>query len=275
MQPILLYRFNYQWIMDIIAFDIQGKMAHFRKYYANNTAFSYSLPPRTTITGMLAAMLGLARDSYYEAFALDKIRIGVCLLTPVKKTFHRVNFLRVESLGDVAKDLLGDFTGRDGRIQTPFEIITGLDLNQDWVTYRIYIGCHAAGQALFESLQQQLLHGRRHYNLSLGTANFSASIQKVQSFQAELVQIGEEVALHSAAPVTAILRLDPEKMSETRLEEDLLPLEFAKNGSRELKSIQRFLFSTNGQPLYARFKVPIFRIIEPSKEPIHFLFLEN
>jgi hypothetical protein len=65
---------------------------------------------------------------------------------------------------------------------------------------------------------------RRHYNLSLGTANFSASIQKVQSFQAELVQIGEEVALHSAAPVTAILRLDPEKRSETRLEEDLLPV---------------------------------------------------
>ncbi|MEY4935875.1 MAG: CRISPR-associated protein Cas5 [Bacteroidota bacterium] len=260
--------------MDIIAFDIRGKMAHFRKYYANNTAFSYSLPPRTTVTGMLAGMLGMARDSYHEAFALDKIRIGVRILNPVKKSFHRVNFLRIESLGDVAKDNLGDFTGRDGRIQTPFEIISGFDLGQDWVTYRIYLSCYDAGRELFERLQNQLLTKRKHYNLCLGTANFSAEIQNVQTHYAGTLPKGEWVAVHTAVAVSEILRLDSDKIKEARLEEELLPLEFTKNGSRELKTIHRFLFSTNGQPLYAQFKCPIFRIVE-QQQPINFLFLEK
>jgi len=35
--------------MEILSFDIVGKFAHFKKYYANNTALSFSIPPRTTI----------------------------------------------------------------------------------------------------------------------------------------------------------------------------------------------------------------------------------
>lgn len=30
--------------MDILAFDISGKFAHFRKFFANNTALTYSIP---------------------------------------------------------------------------------------------------------------------------------------------------------------------------------------------------------------------------------------
>ena len=49
--------------MQVLTFDLVGKMAHFRKYYANNTAMSFSVPPRTTLMGVLAAILGLPRDS--------------------------------------------------------------------------------------------------------------------------------------------------------------------------------------------------------------------
>jgi CRISPR-associated protein Cas5h len=258
--------------MDVIAFDIRGKMAHFRKYYANNTAFSYSLPPRTTITGMLAGMLGLPRDSYHEAFAVEKIRIGVRILTPVKKTFHRVNFLRIESLGDVAKDNLGDFTGRDGRIQTPFEIITGFDLNRDWMTYRIYLSCYEAGQALFETIQKQLKSGKKHYNLSLGTANFGAQLLHVREYKAKILPRGESLVLHTAISVSQMLFL--EQIGKARLEEELLPLDFVKNGSRELKTIHRFLFSTNTEPFQAQLKCPVFQIVE-NQEIINFLFLEK
>ena len=71
--------------MEIIQFDISGKFAHFRKYYANNTALTYSLPPRTTVMGILAAILGRSRDSYYEEFSSDKILIGIAIKTPIKK----------------------------------------------------------------------------------------------------------------------------------------------------------------------------------------------
>jgi CRISPR-associated protein Cas5h len=260
--------------MKIIAFDIKGKMAHFRKYYANNTALSYSLPPRTTITGFLAAMLGLPRDSYHEDFALDKIRIGVRIVYPIKKNFHRVNFLRIESLGDVAKENLGDFTGKGGRIQTPFEVVTGLDLREDWVTYRIYLGCFEAGKALFEKIERRLKHRHHHYNLSLGTANFSAQVCNMQVLTATELPENQFIEMMSAVPISAVAVLDTKHSNTIRLEEEMLPLEFKQNFNRELNNIHRFLFATNGLPFRAKMKCPVYQIEEKNKF-VQFLFLET
>lgn len=270
--------------MEIIAFDISGKMGHFRKYYANNTAFSYSLPPRTTIMGILAALLGLERNSYHERFATDKLRIGVRILKPVKKTFHRLNFLRIESTGDtdMIKSRLGDFTGegnrKKGAIQTPFEIVTGLDLREDYVTYRIYLSYMEAGKACFDAIKKRVQSKRGHYNISLGTANFSAQIGELFEYQAVTVKPTTEfLNIYTTVPVDAILTLNHEQLPELNLEEELLPLEFVADKSRELKAIQRVLFSTNGLPIQVQFrascKCAIFKIME-SEKPIHLLFLE-
>ena len=51
--------------MDLLVFDISGKFAHFRKYYTNSSSLTYLVPPRTSIYGLIAGILGLERDSYY------------------------------------------------------------------------------------------------------------------------------------------------------------------------------------------------------------------
>jgi CRISPR-associated protein Cas5h len=81
--------------MEILTFTIKGKLAHFRKYYANNTAFSFTIPPRTTLMGIVAAAMGLPKDSYYEDFSSEKIKFGIRVLSPLKKSFHRLNFLSI------------------------------------------------------------------------------------------------------------------------------------------------------------------------------------
>ena len=68
---------NEEYLMEILAFNIRGKFAHFRKFYSNSSALSYFIPPRTTIIGLIAGMLGLERDSYYEDFSLDNCDTGV------------------------------------------------------------------------------------------------------------------------------------------------------------------------------------------------------
>ena len=35
--------------MKILTFRLQGKMAHFRRYYSNSSALTYTIPPRTTV----------------------------------------------------------------------------------------------------------------------------------------------------------------------------------------------------------------------------------
>jgi len=114
--------------MEILSFKISGKMAHFRKYYANNTAFSFCIPPRTTLMGIVAAAMGWSKDSYYEDLASENIQFGIRVLRPLKKSFHRLNFLSIKSTGDIAKNWSSDFRGEGGRIQTPFQVVTAWDL---------------------------------------------------------------------------------------------------------------------------------------------------
>ncbi|MDZ7691710.1 MAG: CRISPR-associated protein Cas5 [Balneolaceae bacterium] len=107
---------------------MKGKFAHFRKYYANNTAFSFSIPPRTTLMGLTAAIMGWEKDSYYERLSSEHIHFGVRVLTPLKKSFQRLNFLSIKSTGDISKSFDSDFRGKSGRIQTPFEVVSVLKI---------------------------------------------------------------------------------------------------------------------------------------------------
>jgi len=51
-----------------IVLDVSGDFAHFRKPHTTSPAQTFGVPPRTTIAGMIAGMLGLGRDSYYDRF---------------------------------------------------------------------------------------------------------------------------------------------------------------------------------------------------------------
>jgi CRISPR-associated protein Cas5h len=242
--------------MEIIQFDISGKFAHFRKYYANNTALTYSLPPRTTVMGMLAAILGRSRDSYYEEFSSNKIRIGIAIKSPVKKNFHRLNFLSIKSLGDFKKSFESDFRGMAGNpIQTPFEVVTGLNLQNDDVCYRIFIASNISGEKTFQALKEALLNNNQVYAITLGTANFNASISKVVCYENN--QITEQQANKDFIEFDSAINSDTvDEISFTKdeqlmnfIEEELLPADFVANNNRELSKMNRVLYTTAGVPL--------------------------
>lgn len=264
--------------MEIISFDVCGKLAHFRKYYANNTAFTYSMPPRTTVIGMLAAILGYDRDRYYERLASAHLRIGIRVMRPIKKTFHRLNFLSIKSRGD-ALEGTGDFTGAGGRIQTPFEVVSGQHLGSDLVIYRIFLAPGEDDIGEFQILKGALLNRQQRYNLTLGTANFSAWIENTQLNS----QIIEEKStgltkIHSAVPSDKVGKLDfwkedPED-GYNYLEEELMPADFVVDGDRELSKLMRVLFSTQGIPFSAEINAPFFPVPDEKGNLQNILFLE-
>ncbi len=247
--------------MEIISLDIGGKFAHFRKYYANNTALSYTIPPRTTMMGMLAAILGRERDSYYEELASEKIKLGVRILSPLKKTFHRLNLLSIKSSDD--------FTRKGGRIQTPFEIVTGHALPTDWVVYRIFVGCTEEGKAVFEELKNSLLNRTQKFNLTLGAANFTASILKVQVFENQSSKTSSDwIPIHAAVPSNMVLGLDFEKDvngAMNFLEEELLPADFVGNQNREVKKMVRAVYSTRNLPFTVKLSVPFYSLLSENE----------
>ena len=60
-----------------VIFDIESKYAHFRKVYTNSSSLTYSVPPRTTLEGIIAAILGYERDTYYKMLDSSSVNIAV------------------------------------------------------------------------------------------------------------------------------------------------------------------------------------------------------
>ncbi len=265
--------------MEILVFTIKGKLAHFRKYYANNTAFSFTIPPRTTLMGIVAAIMGWQRDTYYEALSSENIRFGIRVVTPLKKSFQRLNFLSLKSLGDISKSFDTDFRGRGGRIQTPFEIVSGLNLVKDEVAYQVFISFTPQGKQTFEQIKSQLLNSTPVYNLSLGAASFQASINNVRFILGTDIieqQTSEFVHLHSAIPSKLVQAVEFEKEEWNRynaIEEDMMPSEFIANNNREVKAMTRLLFSTTNAPLRIKLNSPFFQV-KVDDELVNIQFME-
>lgn len=236
--------------MEVISFDISGKIAHFRKYYANNTALSFSIPPRTTIMGMLAAMCGLPKDSYYELFSSRNIDIGIALHTRTKKIIHRLNLLSIKGPND--------FRGSKGHVQTPFEIVTGEDLKDSTITYRIFLRPLEIPEEEYKHLKQLLQTKGNNFALTLGAASFNASLSKYQEYEAK-----ERKALPGFEYFDSAINSDDVENIElvtddvgrvSIVEEELMPADFVANYNRELQKMNRMLFSVSASQLKARLK---------------------
>lgn len=266
--------------MEILSFKLKGKLAHFRKYYANNTAFSFTIPPRTALMGMVAAIMGWPKDSYYEILASENIRFGVRVLNPLKKSFHRVNFLSIKKIGDLARNWTSDFRGEGGRVQTPFEVVSGWNIGQNEVTYQIFISCFESGKNTFSELQKHLLSKKPVYNISLGTANFTASISDINLLKDSEIEektTNEFILMHTALPSYMVkeLKFDKEEYGDYNfVEEDLMPGDFKEKGNREVRKMNRLLFSTSSNPLRVRMNGSYYAV-KYSNEVLNVQFMDS
>ena len=230
--------------MEVLSFELSGKMAHFRKYYANNTALSYFIPPRTTLMGILGAIMGFPRDSYYERFSSHKLRIGIRVLSPLKKSFHRLNLLMIKSPSD--------FRGQKGRVQIPFEVVTGQNIRQDEVRYRIYLGPQKDHEEIFDQIKTHLISQPITFHLSFGVANFSAQLSNIHLYTPESViekhPQGDQIEVYSALSSERVLEIH---LDERRiiLDEELHPADFVADYDREVKKMVKVLHATGPQTM--------------------------
>jgi CRISPR-associated protein Cas5h len=108
---------------EVLVFDLMGDYAHFRKTYTTASQLTYGIPPRTTLGGMIAGILGLERDSYYPLFQEGNSIFSLALMKPIKKQKINLNLLKTkdETLGLI--DPTKTPPKRIERIQVPFEMV--------------------------------------------------------------------------------------------------------------------------------------------------------
>ena len=63
--------------MNILAFKIEWKFAHFRKFYTTTSPLTFQIPPYTVLRWILAAILWLEKDTYNEDFQSIKIWVKI------------------------------------------------------------------------------------------------------------------------------------------------------------------------------------------------------
>lgn len=103
-------------IDKVLIFDLWGDYAHFRRGYTTTSPLTYPFPSRTTLAGILAAILGFQRDSYYEYFGKHNSAFALQILKPIKKIRINLNLIDTKT-----GFYLWDNKGQ--RTQIPFEFL--------------------------------------------------------------------------------------------------------------------------------------------------------
>lgn len=67
-----------------LSLTISADWGHFRRIDRTVTKQTYRVPPRTTIAGMLAAIVGVGRDGYYDVFGEGNSAVSIGLDAPIR-----------------------------------------------------------------------------------------------------------------------------------------------------------------------------------------------
>ena len=175
----------------IIAFDLWGRLAHYKKIYATTTALTYPIPVKTAVYGTVGAIIGLEKNEnrYLRHFQPGSCKIGIQVMRPL--AFQRINInLRA---------VFGPMKPTDNRKPTLMEFVHKPH-------YRIYF-THQDRQ-LLEDLKQCLESKQCVYTPSLGLANLLAGFAYIGQWEVETLVPNGSQPIHSVIPRRSLLELD-------------------------------------------------------------------
>lgn len=222
---------------EVLIFDIKGYAGHFRKFYTNSSSLSYSVPPRTTISGIIAAILGLKRDTYYDDFNVDNADIGIRKNSKTRKILQSVNYMKIQTKKH--------FEFPENHTQIPFEIILG---EEGFISYRIYFSTH--NQDIMNELERRLEEKKYYYSPSLGSLPFNCSIDYIGKIEGE-VREDKETFISSVIPISKIadrgIKIGDINDNEVILVKERMARDF-KN-QREIKSVESYIYDENTNKL--------------------------
>lgn len=211
--------------MRILSFHLCGKTAHFRRYYSNSSALTYSIPPRTTVVGMIAGLLGYERDSYYSLFSLDICKIAIASRSPLKKNIQKLNLLKVEHVNDLNGS-------QPYPSQTATEFVLPQNVREGRLDYQIWFTHQDETimnrlQTLLEASKDAPWYCSEGISLALGGANHPGWLEYEGVLEGQEVKEEAEVTLISAVPVRSIRHIKVDTSHSYRLVKEDMPIEFS------------------------------------------------
>ena len=244
----------------VLVFDLTGPQAHFRKYYTNTSALTYGFPPRTVLTGIVAAVLGWEKDTYYEE--LGRGRYAVAVKTPVRRLVQTVNYTRTK------KEDLG-VLGRLGRVpgtQTPLEFLLPQG-GSPFLRFRVFFSHPDTG--LLVEAAARLEEGRPAFPLYLGITECLASVHYCGIFGPEnykSLPAGTPLEVTSVINAEHLDRITLHRAAGTNLVRERAPYAFGPG--RVLQPPAAVIYRADARPIPAvlRVKAYSFELAEAAEK---------
>ena len=195
---------------SVLACDLWGDYAHFRKHYTTTSPLTFSIPPRTTLCGLLAAIIGLDKTQYLHHFSDKDASIAVQLLNDVKKITLAENLIDTKKAGKMMNKV-------KQRTQIRFELLKD-------PKYRIFV--HHQDSSIYLKLKEMLEAHKTVYTPCLGLSELLANFKYVEEYNVETVETESETEILTALPKKNLINLifqdDYEYLSET-MPRNMLP----------------------------------------------------
>ena len=251
----------------LLIFDLQGRFAHFRKFYTSSSSLSYSFPPRTTIAGLIAGLLGREKDTYYEEFGDENCKIALSIRKPIRKIMQTVNYIRTKE-GDgysTAKGVIKRFIEKQiNKYPTPLEVVIPLEF-ADEIIFRIYF--YHQNNDLIDELSLMVKNGKTKYPLYLGLSEFLANAEFIADVKEHNIgeyKSEEVIEVASVCNVEHISEFEfTNDMGTLQYIEEKMPLEFGPE--REIRRTANFIHEKNQRAIKARLNIPYIQVTYTDK----------
>ncbi len=223
-------------------------MAHFRKIYSSSSTLSYFIPPRTTIVGIIAGLLGYERDTYYDNFDRNKCKIAIGINKPIKKTIQTLNYLMIKKQGDFNASM-------EYPSQTPTELVIPQNIRTGCLEYQVWVNHEDEKilNMLEKRVKDKLTYESSGISLGLGTAYNLGWIEYIDTYQG--INRGEDgpVTINSVVPLSKVKDLFIEDMGDRcRLVKEEVPLEFNSDRQISEKGLGQMIVNLSQNQIHAK-----------------------
>ena len=232
---------------QVLELKLSGKFAHFRKFYTNASSLTYTIPPRTTVCGLLASMLQIPRDNYYDLMSSDKLGIAVSLT-------NSNNYLKIFQTLNYASDKSKIINDLSEHKQCRLELLKARgDGNLEWFIYLCFNS--KSEENSFLILKDKIQKRDFGYGIALGQRQFLANLELINCYE-HISLVAESDYLDSAINMEQIRDIDTDKYD---LIMERMPLEqrLEKERKKEYRQTIRFgniVVDINGNRITGKFQ---------------------
>ncbi|NLP15261.1 MAG: type I-B CRISPR-associated protein Cas5 [Clostridium sp.] len=215
-----------------LVFDISASYGHFKKPYTTTSPLTYSIPTRTAVTGIIAAMLGFGKEEYLKYFTKDQAQIGIGIKSPVKKVRISENLINTKKSMNKIHE----------RTQIKIEFLKD-------ACYRIYFS--HKNEQIYERLKVLLENHSTVYTISMGLSENLANYTFAGEFEGREVNGNKElIEFSSVLPLDMLKKGDVEYEDEREYFTETIPMEM--DCDRKVKEFREVLFERNSNKIKAR-----------------------